>query len=107
MFDWFKPKNKKNVVVPSKEVGPVQGIELIKQFTTEDEPKLANYPKEEYNVYWETYLDAVPGGYKAVVRFYPYNGEAATEYVLTSNTVLTLKQEVNKLILNTLEQSKK
>jgi hypothetical protein len=107
MFEWFKPKNKKNVVIPSPAVGPLRGQKLLDAFTTEDEPKVRDFPKEKYDVYWETFIDAVPGGYEALVRFYSFKAGVLFEKTITTMTVGELKKEVNQLILATMAENKK
>lgn len=107
MFNWFKPKNKHTVVLPSKAMGPLQGVELIRAFSTSDEPKVKDFPKEQYTVYWETFLDSVPGGYQAVVKFYPFTGGKSTEHRLTHTSIEELRQEVTMLILSTMENARK
>ena len=98
MFDWFKPKNKKNVVLPNKELGQLQGVELIQAFSTDDEPKLCNFPKTKYNAYWEILLAPVPGGYQSVVRFYKYNTGLAKELTFTNESLNGLRKEVSDAI---------
>ena len=108
LFDWFKPKNKHNVVLPtsnSKEL--LHGLDLVKAFTTTTEPKVSDYPKSKYTVYWETLLDTVPGGYSAVVRFYPFDGGSVKEYKIVEKDVNTLKEEVNNKIYTIMNQNKR
>ena len=107
MFDWFKPKNKRNIVLPTESLGPVQGVELIRTFSTDDEPKVKDFPKEKYKVYWEIFLDAVPGGYEAIVKFYPFAGGAPTEHRLVMQSILELRQATTSLILSTMEKNRK
>lgn len=107
-FTWFKPKNKSNVVLPtsnSKEL--LHGLELVKAFTTVNEPKVADYPKTKYKVYWETVLDTVPGGYSAIVRFYSFDGGAPKEVKFTEKEVTSLKDNVNKVIHTVMNQNKR
>lgn len=106
ILDWLKPKNKKNVVLPSGEVGPLRGLDLIRAFSTEDEPKCKDFPKEKYTVYWEIFVDAVPGGYSALVRFYKYSGGLLSEHNFATQSVPELRKEVTKLILDTMEHNK-
>lgn len=107
MFDWFKPKNKKNIVLPSEKVGPMQGVELVQAFSTSDEPKLAEYPREQYSVYWETLLDAVPGGYAAKIRFYSYTSGLLNEAIIGKQSVLELREAVSQVIRETMSQYKR
>jgi hypothetical protein len=106
IMSWFKPKNKHNVVIPSTAVGPLRGVELIRAFSTEDEPKAADFPKMKYSAYWETFIDAIPGGYAAVVRFYSYKTGPLFEQTFNCQSVSELRQEVTKLILKTMEEKK-
>lgn len=107
-FDWFKPKNKSNVVLPTRNSTELlHGLELIKAFTTETEPKVADYPKTKYKVYWETVLDTISGGYSATIRFYPFDGGAPKEIKLMEKDINGLKVEVNKLIHSTMLQNKR
>ena len=105
-FDWFKPKNKKNIVLPSEALGPLQGAELIKAFSTEDEPKCKDFPKEKYSVYWEMFVEAVPGGYGCLLRFYKYKGGLLKEHQLFNQNINELRQEVSKLIRSTMESNR-
>lgn len=107
MFDWFKPKNKRNIVLPPESVGPIQGVELIRAFSTPDEPQVKDFPKERYSVYWETLLDAVPGGYQALVKFYPFAGGKPVEHRLTHTSVPELRKAVTAVILSTMENARK
>jgi hypothetical protein len=107
IFDWFKPKNKKNVVVPMKGTALLSGMELIKSFTTESEPKVVDFPKEKYSVFWEIILETTEAGYIAVVRFYDYFGKVIKETKYGAITVEELKESVNKDILATMAQNKR
>lgn len=109
ILDWFKPQNKKNVVLPSIEPGKqLEGVELILAFTTEDEPKCAEYPKKYYKVYWETFVEAIPNGYGALVRIYSFDGGSLVmEKRFVFPSVLELKNAVNSFIRTTLEQNKR
>ena len=107
MFDWFKPKNKKNVVIPSENVGPLRGAELIRAFSTEDEPKVKDFPKEQYKCYWEIFIDAIPGGYGAIVKFNAFDNSFRKEHQISTQGLQELRQEVTKLILQTMEANRK
>lgn len=105
-LDFFKPKDKRNVVVPSSNVGPLRGVELIRAFSTEDEPKVKDFPKEKYKVYWEIDVNAIPGGYGAVVKFYSFKDGFLAEHQIAKQNVQELRQAVTKLILSTMESNK-
>jgi hypothetical protein len=76
-----------------------KGIEAVKAFTTDDEPKLVDYPKGKYFAYWEIVMGEVPGGYTAVIRFYGYNNHAVfEEHIFTEPTIRALKPKCNNLI---------
>ena len=109
ILDWFKPKNKRNVVIPTLDKGQLQGVELIKAFSTEDEPKVVDYPKSQYKLYWETFIDAIPGGYGALLRFYVFGGSGAVykEHKFQAPTVAELRKLVSQMILDTMEQNKR
>lgn len=107
ILEWFKPKDKRNVVIPSLLRGPLQGADLIRAFSTEDEPKVKDFPKEKYKVYWEIFIDAIPGGYSALVRFYTFEGTQVKEEKFMTQSVTELRQEVTKLILSTMERNKR
>jgi len=104
MFNWFKPKNKNTVVIPVKGSKGLSGMELIKAFTTVDEPKLVDFPKDKYTVYWEINVDSVDAGYTALVRFYDYFGKTVKEQSFGAITVDELKAAVNKEIVSTMKQ---
>lgn len=97
-LSWFKPKNKRNVVLPivdSKK--QLHGMDLIKAFTTEDEPKVVEYPKKFYKLYWETFVEPIPGGYGALVRFYSVDeAKVVKAMTFTQPSVTELKEEVNR-----------
>lgn len=107
ILDWFKPKDKRNVVIPSSEVGPLRGAALIRTFSTEDEPKVRDFPKEKYNVYWEIFIDAVPGGYGALVRFYSYQNGILSEHRFIEADLMDLRKNVSNTILTTMEKNRK
>lgn len=107
MFEWFKPKNKKNIVLPNKELGQLQGVELIQKFSTDDEPKLCDFPKTKYNAYWEIVLQPVMGGYQALVRFYKYNTGLAKEITFTNESLPGLRKEVSDCITTHMEVYKR
>lgn len=88
-----------------------RGLDAVVAFTTEDEPKVTDYPKGKYFAYWEIVLGEVPGGYSAVVRFYP--GVAAPmlagqlEYTFIEPRLNDLKPKVNALIRARMEDFKR
>lgn len=104
---WFKPKNKKNIVVPSAALGLMQGVELIQAFSTDDEPKLNDFKKEQYKVYWETFVNPVVGGYAALVRFYSYEAGLLSEHTIAKQNVQELRKEVTALILEIMSRNKR
>lgn len=108
-LDWFKPKNKHNVVLPtSNPKDLLHGLELVKAFTTKTEPLCADFPKGQYKVYWETLLDTVSGGYTALVRFYTFDdNKVVKEERITKPNIESLKDAVNTLILFTMSQNKR
>lgn len=108
-WNWFKPKNKTNVVLPTSDnTRLLHGHELLKAFTTDTEPKVADYPKGKYTAHWETVIGTVDGGYSAIVRFYGNQGSGLLkEVVVLQPTVDALKAEVDTLIRRTMEQYKR
>lgn len=107
LFDWFKPENKKNVVLPTDVPGALRGAELIKAFTTDDEPKCRDFPKEKFTVYWEIFVDAIPGGYGAIVNFNSFDNTFRKTHQIQKKTIADLRQEVSKLILQTMASHKR
>lgn len=108
LFNWFGSKqNKHNVVIPSGPTGPLRGTDLIIAFSTEDEPKVKDFPREKYKVYWEIHIDAVVGGYAALVRFYPFAEGEIEEHRVSAQSVGDLRAQVTKIILETMEQNKR
>lgn len=107
MFGWFKPKNKRNIVVPVDGPEKLQGLDLVLSFTTPDEPKLVDFPKEQYPIYWEIMLGSILGGYQATLRFYSYVSGPISEHVLTDVSVPELRKKVTQLILLTMNKAKK
>lgn len=108
-FEWFNPKNKRNVVLPTSDRKDLlHGLELVKAFTTTTEPQCADYPNGQYKVYWETVLNTVNGGYSALVRFYNFDDNAIVkEERVIKPDIVSLKDEVNKLIITTMSQNKR
>jgi hypothetical protein len=108
-FTWFTPKNKKNVVVPVNNfTEQLHGIDLIKAFSTHDEPKVADFPRNKYKLYWETCIETLHGGYSAVVRFYTFDSNKLySETTIAKITVEELKAAVNSLIFDTMNQNKR
>jgi hypothetical protein len=75
------------------------GMALIQQFTTEDEPKVLDFPRGKYKVYWEIFVNEIPGGYTSEVRFYTYETGAVLEkYAFTEPKVHMMKPKVNECI---------
>jgi hypothetical protein len=88
---------------PVAEPENLRGIEVIKHFTTDDEPKVVDYPRGKYKVYWEIVVGEVPGGYVAQIRFYTYDTGAVLEQMqYVEPKVHLLKPKVNKHIINTM-----
>lgn len=82
---------------------PPSGLRVIKEFSTPDEPKLADYPRGKYTAYWEIFLDEIPGGFSADVRFYGYGGQGLLETEQFINPNLSvLRAAVTKRILQTM-----
>lgn len=106
-WNWFKPKNKTNVVLPTEDnTKLLHGLDLVKAFTTDTEPKVADYHKSQYAAYWETVLETIDGGYRATVRFYSTNG-LAKEVEFKAANVPELKDAVNSEIRKTMLQYKR
>ena len=84
---------------------PLQGLQVIRVFSTDDEPKVVDYPKGKYQAYWETVVGEVPGGYTAVVRFYGYRGSEhiGEEHIFTEPEVRRLRPKVHELIRTKME----
>ena len=107
MFDWFKPKKKKTVVIPTTDIGPLRGAELIRAFSTDDEPKVKDFPKEKYKCYWEIHVDAIQGGYKAIVKFRAFDNSFHKEFIFTAMDVPSLRKEVTKKVLQVMAENRK
>lgn len=110
VLSWFKPKNKHNIVIPAVYDGKqLHGFELVKAFTTEVEPKIKDYPKSQYKVYWETQIESVPGGgYCALVRFYSFDsGKVVKEQTFVFPDIPQLKEVVDNFIRSTLADNKR
>ena len=108
-WDWFKPKSKNTVVLPVEDNSKLlHGLEYVKAFTTQTEPKIADFPKTKYSVHWETLLGHVDGGYHAIVRFYFNEGMGVLKEVnVFKASIDALKDEVNSIILSTMTQYKR
>lgn len=107
VLDWFKPKNKKSYAIPSADVAPLRGVDLVRAFSTEDEPKCKDFPREKYSVYWEIFVEAVPGGYAALLRFYSYDKGIKQEHTFTKQSLSDLRQEVTNKILEVMDKNKR
>jgi len=106
ILDWFKPKDKRNVVLPSAR-GALSGVELIRAFSVGDEPKVKNFPKDQYKVFWEIVVKSIPGGYSAAVRFYPFEKGVLSEHQLNDSSLENLRRDVSALIRKTMDQNKR
>lgn len=96
-FSWFK-----------KEKEVEKHVNLVESFSTEDEPKVVDFPKEKYSVYWEIYLGEYAQDFIARVRFYKFAGGGfVSEEVSIKPTIKELKKEVNKIILDKMETFRK
>lgn len=81
---------------------------LVRQFTTPDEPKVSDYPKGKYYAYWEILVDEIPGGYSALVRFYRIGEPGLLYEKQIINPYLTeVKRQVNELIRTQMETYKR
>ena len=102
MFQWLK-----NLVRPAKE-DQLSGLALVQRFSTDDEPKVVDYPRGAYHAYWEILLGEVPGGYIANVRFYSYaDGVILAEFQHIQPTVGKLKAQVNQCVRDQMAQYKR
>jgi hypothetical protein len=78
-------------------------LALVEEFTTDDEPKLVDYPRGKYKVYWEILIGEVPGGTAAQVRFYAYAcGTLLEQKNFIEPSLEDLKPQVNALIRATM-----
>lgn len=111
--------NQSKAIPSDLTAGLVHGLELVKQFTTVDEPKLKDFPSDKYKLYWEILLNTVIDGYTAMVRFYSYTygagpggpeevpGGKTHDVLLAATDIPSLKEQVNKVILATMAANKK
>lgn len=94
-----------------KQLTPAEsrGLDAVKAFTTADEPKLADYPRAEYQATWETILSEIPGGWCATVRFFGYAGSEhiKEEHQKVATTLQKLKPLVNELIIDKMKTFKR
>ncbi len=78
-------------------------LALVQEFTTDDEPKVVDYPRGQYKVYWEILIGEVPGGVSAQVRFYTYAcGTILEQKNLMEPRLDVLKPQVNQIIRTTM-----
>jgi len=91
------------LVAPVEEPENLTGFEVTKHFTTDDEPKVRDYPRGRYKVYWEIVVGEVPGGYVAQIRFYTFDSGTVLESKQFIEPKLhLLKPKVNELIISTM-----
>lgn len=86
MFNWFKKK---------------QDPKFLKEETlVYVKPSLSalDYPRKEYSVYWETFLDPVEWGWHAEVRFMSYQGEVKEIHAIDGPTKENVEGLVEKLV---------
>ena len=86
MFGWFK---KKEAITAVKE----ETLVYVK-------PSLdvRDYPRKEYSVYWETFLDPVEWGWHAEIRFMTFSGEVKEIHHVDGPTKQNVEGMVEKLI---------
>lgn len=71
-------------------------------------PKVTDYPKNKYNVYWEIINDESPEhGYKATLRFNSYMGGVVEESVFVSRSKEDLKKQVYRAIPGKMNKHRK
>jgi hypothetical protein len=100
---WTTLKNYLHRITAPVEPENLTGLALVQHFTTDDEPKVADYPKGKYKVYWEIFVNDVPGGYSAVVRFYEIgSGVMVEQNQFIEPSVYKLKPFVNEYIRTTM-----
>ena len=97
--------------LPALNLPSTTGLDIVRNFTTDDEPKVVDYPKGKYFAYWEIVVGEVPGGYSAVVRFYPSVAApmltGQLEYTFVEPRLNDLKPQVNSLIRTRMEDFKR
>jgi hypothetical protein len=64
------------------------------------------FPKTEYNAYWEILLEGGPGNYISTVRVYPKEGPVKMKTIRASSSDL-IAREQNKYIRETMQEFKK
>lgn len=102
-MSWLKTLLAQKAPKAPKEPENLTGVEVIQHFTTEDEPKVVDYPRGRYKVYWEIVVGEVPGGYVAQIRFYTFDTGAVLESKqFIEPKVHLLKPKVNELIVSTM-----
>lgn len=89
-----------NLINPGDRKEEVDGMTAVKIFSTDTEPKLADYPRGQYQATWETVLVEVPGGWGAIVRFFGYAGSEHIneEHQILAPSLKKLKPQVDDLI---------
>lgn len=71
-------------------------------------PKVADYPKSKYSVYWEIINEeSKEHGYKATLRFNSYMGGVVEELVFVSRSKEDLKKQVYRAIPGKMNKHRK
>jgi len=73
-----------------------------------DAPKVTDYPKSKYNVYWEILNDESPEhGYKSTLRLNSYMGGVVEENIYVSRSKEDLKKQVYRAIPGKMNKHRK
>lgn len=71
-------------------------------------PKVADYPRSKYSVYWEIIKDESPEhGYKATLRLNSYMGGVVDEIVFVSRYPEDLRNQVYRAIPGKMQKHRK
>lgn len=105
MFNWFKRKEVEPQPEPVEEEVVPEVVVSTKKVS--GRPQVQDYPRSEYNAYWEIFHTVVDGRHKAKVRFCKYTGGIASESEVTSATKEALFEKVNALLLAKMQSFKR
>jgi len=97
MIKWFT-----NLFSSKESTKPVESIAPQSLLVTEgDGPKVRDYPKKDYSVYWEVFIEeSKEHGYKATLRFMNWGGGVVSESVFVNRYRNDLQTLVDHAIVS-------
>jgi hypothetical protein len=104
MFNWFTDLFSSEESTNSVETFIPQNVVV----TEGAGPKVRDYPRKDYSVYWEVFVEeSKEHGYKATLRFMNWNGGIANESVFVTRYLADLETQVNHAIVSKMSKFRK